>query len=352
MSKYYRLKVKDIVQETSDTITIHLKQPLFSKINYKPGQFLTLIVPVKGQSYRRAYSLSSSPDLDKNLCVTIKRVEKGIVSNFLNDHLKVGDRLDIMEPIGNFMLEIDPKMERHVGLFGAGSGVTPLMSIAKSVLANEPKSIVSLVYGNRTWDSIIFRELIEEMQAKYGKRFNVVHTLSQADTSWGGYKGRIDKTLVVNVLNLLPKMTNSEYFMCGPEGMMDDVTEALKMVGATKAQIHRESFVSAASSEGKKEDKNAMAKSEAQEIILLVSGDEYKLTVPPNTFILDAALGAGIDVPYSCQSGLCTACRGKCITGAVTMDEDEGLSEKEIKEGYVLTCVARPITNNVVIEIG
>jgi len=354
MSRYFNLKVKDIVQETDDTITIFLKPPLFSKIKYEPGQFLTLIVPINGNTYRRAYSLSSSPHTDPDLAVTIKRVTNGVVSNYLNDHLKVGDRLEIMEPIGNFKLVPDKKAERHIVLFGAGSGVTPLMSIAKSILSYEPKSLVSLVYGNRSLDSIIFRNLLKDMEKKYGERFKVVNVLSRPENAWGGYTGRIDRDLTINVVNLLPKLAheNTEYFMCGPEGMMDSIIEALHSLKVPKERIHRESFVSNVSADHKKDHDPNTANSVAQEVTIILDGDEHKVLVQPNSFVLEAALQAGLDIPYSCQSGLCTACRGKCHTGAVKMDEDEGLSEAEINDNFVLTCVARPLTNNVVIEIG
>ncbi len=351
MSKYYTLKIKDVVRETSDTITIHFRQPLFTTIKYEAGQFLTLIVPINGKTYRRAYSLSSAPNVDSTLAVTIKRVPNGIVSNYLNDHIKVGDRLDIMEPMGHFKLSIDPKAARHIVLLGAGSGVTPLMSIAKSVLAYEPKSVVSLIYGNRNESGIIFAKTLEEMQKKYGERFNLVHTLTQPEGKWNSYTGRIDKNLTINVLNLLPKdLYTSQYFMCGPEGMMDAVVEGLTFLKVSPEQIYRETF-NPPSAEEKTTDTNNNLQID-REVTIVLDGDTHKITVAPDKFVLDAALDAGLDMPYSCQSGLCTACRGKCVTGEVKMIEDEGLTENEIKQGYVLTCVSKPLTDNVKIEIG
>ena len=352
MSKYYTLKIKDVVRETADTITIHFRQPLFTTIKYEAGQFLTLIVPINGKTYRRAYSLSSAPHVDSTLAVSIKRVPNGIVSNYLNDHIKVGDRLDIMEPMGHFKLSIDPKAARHIVLFGAGSGVTPLMSIAKSVLAYEPKSSVSLIYGNRNESGIIFAKVLEEMQKKYAERFNLVHTLTQAEGKWNGYTGRIDKTLTINVMNLLPKAdpNTSEYFMCGPEGMMEAVVEGLTFLKVPAERIHRESF-NAPSAEENTADANGTAQTD-REVTIVLDGETHKIMVASNKFVLDAALDAGLDMPYSCQSGLCTACRGRCVAGEVKMLEDEGLTENEIKQGYVLTCVSKPLTDNVKIEIG
>ncbi|MCS6968363.1 MAG: ferredoxin--NADP reductase [Cytophagales bacterium] len=353
--KQFNLKVKDITRETEDTVTLHLRQPLFSKIKYKPGQFLTLILNINGKSVRRAYSLSSAPEIDDTLSITIKRVPGGLVSNYVNDHVKVGDYVDILEPIGNFYLEPNKDLQRHIVLFGSGSGITPLMSIAKSVLAFEPKSIVSLIYGNRTLETVIFRQKLEEMQNRYGDRFRVVHVLSRAESSqWNGYKGRIDKQLTIDILQCLPKFEadKTEYFMCGPEGMMDQVMEALHALNVPAQRIHRESFFAPTAEETKDEAALKASGIIEQQVTIILDGDEYQITVKPTQSILDAALNAGLDMPYSCQSGLCTACRGLKKSGEVKMDEDEGLSEKEIQQGYILTCVAHPLTENVVIEIG
>lgn len=350
--KFHTLKVKDITKETSDTITVHLKQPLFAKLKYKAGQFLTVVVPIDGKSIRRAYSLSSAPNIDETLSITIKRVENGLVSNYVNDHLKAGDKMEIIEPMGNFYIEPDKNLARHIILFAAGSGITPLMSIAKSILAFEPKSTISLIYGNKSMNTIIFKDKIEEMQKKYGERFNLVHVLSRAEEDWIGYKGRIDKTLTINVLNLLPKFDKdkTEYFMCGPEGMMNEIANALKSLQTPSEHIHRESFVSSAASEAKEEAKSAG--SVQREVTIIVDSEEYRVMVSPKKTILEAGLDAGVDMPYSCQSGLCTACRGRRKSGEVKMDEEEGLSALEIKDGYVLTCVSHPLTDDVVIEIG
>ncbi|MCU0389837.1 MAG: ferredoxin--NADP reductase [Thermoflexibacter sp.] len=350
--KFHTLKVKEITKETNDTITVHLKQPLFSKIKYKAGQFLTIVLTIDGKSIRRAYSLSSAPNIDETLSITIKRVENGIVSNYANDHLKAGDKLEIIEPMGHFCIEPDKNLTRHIVLFGAGSGITPLMSIAKTILMFEPKSTVSLIYGNRSTDTIIFRQAIEQMQKKYAERFNVVHVLSRAENDWIGYKGRIDKSITINVLNLLPKFdkATTSYFLCGPEGMMEEVNAALLQLQTPKEQIHKESFISSTATEAKEEAKHQTGGIE-REVTIILDNEEYKVKVKPNSTILDSALDAGLDMPYSCQSGLCTACRGKKKAGEVKMDEDEGLSDAEIQEGFVLTCVGHPLTDDVVIEI-
>jgi len=189
MSDFFTLKVKEVVKETEDTVTIHFKQPLFKKVKYKPGQFLALLFTINGEKVRRSYSMSSAPNLDNTVAVTVKRVEGGLVSNHINDNVKAGDSIEVMQPLGNFIYQVDNKAKRHVLLFGAGSGITPLMSILKSVLFFEPDSVVSLVYGNRNKSSIIFSQKLEELKKKFGERLNLVHSLTQPDADWGGYSG-------------------------------------------------------------------------------------------------------------------------------------------------------------------
>ncbi len=346
MAKYHKLKVKEITQETADTITVHLKQPLFSKIKYISGQFLTILVPIDGKTERRAYSLCSAPVADSDLMFTVKRVPKGLVSNYLNDNLNVGDKLEIMEPLGNFIWQAEPKIERHVVLFGAGSGITPLMSILKTVLLFEPKSKVTLVYGNQTESSIIFKNKLDWFQDKYGERLKITHVLSQKPVDWA-ITGRINTQIVEKTFENINK-SNAICFLCGPEGMQTTVRETLEKLGLTAQQIQQESFVNTKLAVSPSESDS----SDSKTVTIMLDGASHEIDVPSDKFILDAGLEAGLDMPFSCQSGICTACRGKCQTGEVKMQDDEGLSESEIRDGYVLTCVSRPMTDDVVIEIG
>ena len=198
MSDYYTLKVKDIIKETDDTVTIQFKQPLFKKVKYISGQFLTVIIPVNGEKLRRSYSMSSAPNLDSHIGVTVKRVENGVVSNYLNDHIKKGDSIEIMKPMGNFTLEPNKQGKRNIILFGGGSGITPLMSILKSALYFEPNSAVSLVYANSDEDCIIFKDQLDALKEKFGERFNLVHVLSQPKQMWNGHTGRMDE-IIINI---------------------------------------------------------------------------------------------------------------------------------------------------------
>jgi ring-1,2-phenylacetyl-CoA epoxidase subunit PaaE len=354
MSSSLKLTVKKIIRETSDAISIHFDPPP-QAAPYLSGQFLTLISSVNGKSVRRAYSLCSSPVSDADWAVAVKRVEGGLMSNFLNEQLKEGAQIELLPPMGNFVVKTEPSKSRHFVLFGGGSGITPLYSIAKTVLKSEPGSFVSLIYGNRDSDSIIFKTGLDQLGQEYKDRFALIHVLEKPPGDWSGLTGYITVEVVKNSLRLFPQLpsTDTFYYMCGPLPMMDSVRQSLDLLGIPAAHIFRESFFS---DQSKSADEKAVVvnsnKPGIQTVTILLEGKEYKVEVAPEESILQAALDDDIDMPYSCQSGLCTACRGKCLSGSVHLDEREGLSDSELKEGYVLTCVGHPITPGVIIEIG
>lgn len=354
--KYYDLTVKEIIQESRDAISIVFEQPAQSPVQYKAGQFLTLIIPVNGKEVRRAYSLCSSPYVDKDLAVTVKRVDGGLMSNWLADNLKVGLKVKVMEPMGQFTTEYSKDRKRHLVMFAGGSGITPMMSIIKSILAQEPNSIVSLIYCNRDIDSIIFKETLDEMQTRDEGRLHVIHVLDNAPMNWQGYSGLLNHEMLTKLFERVPDwgIENTTYLMCGPEGMMKNVDSLLAMRNIPKEKIFKESFVQGTIDKDQKKEEIVAANEELKEreVTIRYDGQEYKVMVPPDKGILESALDQGIDLPYSCQSGLCTACRGKALSGIVKLDEEEGLSQSERAEGYVLTCVGHPMTDDVVIEIG
>lgn len=351
---YYDLYVKNIVHETKDAVTIVFEQPQ-GKIQYKSGQFLTLITSVQGKEVRRAYSLCSSPFVDADLAVTVKRVENGLMSNWLPDNLKQGSKLRVMEPMGQFTTEYDSKRKRHIIMFAGGSGITPMMSIIKSVLTQEPESIVSLIYCNRDIDSIIFKDELEKRDAKYEGRLHVIHVLDNAPMNWQGYSGLLSHEMLTRLFERVPDwgIDKTTYLMCGPEGMMKNVETLLAARNIPQEKIFKESFVQGTIDKKEtKEVASAAGEKKAREVTIRYDGQEYKIMVEPDMTILQTALDQGIDLPYSCQSGLCTACRGRALSGEVKLDEEEGLSKSERAEGYVLTCVGHPMTDDVVIEIG
>ncbi len=364
MSKYFHLTVKEVVRETEDTVTIHFWHPPHATIPYKAGQFLTLIVTVEGKKLRRAYSMSSSPTKDASIAVTVKRLPNGQVSNYLNDHVKAGDVIEVMEPMGHFVYEPKPAKSkslfsfgggdkgRQLVFFGAGSGVTPLMSMLKTALPAEPQARITLFYGSRTETNIIFRDQLSQLQEEYGNRLEVFHILSQPQ-SWSERTGRINQQAAIRLLDETGiKAAAAEYYLCGPDGMMEEVQNALNILKVPKEQIHKESFAPSKDTHGEVvEEEDDDSKLKAREVTIIYEGAEYKVEVKPHQTILEAGLEMDIDLPYSCQAGMCTACMGRCQSGKVMMDEEDGLTPQEIASGFVLTCVAHPLSDGVVVEI-
>jgi ring-1,2-phenylacetyl-CoA epoxidase subunit PaaE len=353
--KYYDLLVKDIILETKDSISIVFSHPAEGKILYKSGQFLTLIASIQGKEVRRAYSLCTSPFTDSDLAVTVKRVDLGLMSNWLPDNLKKGSQVRIMEPMGQFVTEYNPTGKRHVIMFAGGSGITPIMSIIKSILSQEADSICSLIYCNRDEDSIIFKSALETMEINDQGRLHVIHVLDNAPMNWQGYSGLLNHEMLTKLFERIPDwgIAKTTYLMCGPEGMMKNVESLLRVRNIPMEKVFKESFVQGIiDKDTKPEPVVSQDEQKIREVTIRYDGQEFKVMVPPHKAILETALDQGIDLPYSCQSGLCTACRGKCLSGQVRLDEEEGLSQSERAEGYVLTCVGHPVTDDVVIEIG
>lgn len=365
MSSYLTLTVVALTQETPDTITIHLQRPDGQAVASKPGQFLTLLVPcgpAGSRPERRAYSLSSTPAEAPRLSVTVKRVAGGLVSNYLLDTVKVGQQYEVLPPLGSFVVQPSPKAARSLVLMGAGSGITPLMSMLKAVLAEEPQSHVLLIYGNRNENTVIFKQQLAELEASSRGRLQVEHVYSQPLHATGPHQhtGRLNRTTILRVLEQRHQFPapQAEYYICGPEGLMTEAQAALELLKVPSSRIRRESFVAAAdAAEAGDTHGDSLAGPNdgpvtERTVTIQYEGSEYKLVVPAKTTILDAALDQDIDLPYSCQAGVCTACRGKCLSGKVHLDEREGLSDAELAKGYILTCVAHPLTADVVIEIG
>lgn len=341
------LKVKDVVKETSDAVSIHFENPENGKINYKAGQFFTLIVNVNGKEERRSYSVCSSPEVDEFPAVAVKRVEGGIVSNYLNSEVKAGDTMQVIPPLGNFTTEFSANNSRNIVLIAGGSGITPMMSLAKSALNIEPNSKVTLLYANRNADSIIFKSQLEALKDQFAQ-LEVIHVLENNDDNYGQHQGYISQSIVQQVKESVND-AQAEYFVCGPTPMMDIAINSLKNLGVAEGLIRKESFTPSSSAV---EPTNESEEIVAREVTVILDGEEHKYTVEPKETILEKGLDEMIDLPFSCQSGLCTACRGKCVSGKVKMDASDGLSEAELEEGYVLLCVGHPMTDDVVVEIG
>ncbi len=352
--KQYPLKVKKVNKLTKEAVSIYFDIPdaLKEVFKYKQGQFLSIQVNIDDQKYRREYSLCSSPYTETDHVIASKIIGNGIVSTYLYHNLKEGDVLYAYPPQGKFFTELNPANEKSYILIGGGSGITPLFSILKSVLAVEPKSKVILYYGSASEDSIIFKNELTKLQKEYSDRFKIYFTLNDCSDEWTGLKGIVNKNDLLKIIKADSgnKINEAEFFICGPAEMMELVKQTLvdENVPADKihieyftAPVHHEEYIP----EGEESD---VVKERQVEIIL--EGNEYKIDVPPEMKILDAAIKADLDPPYSCKAGICTTCRAKLYSGKVKMDEREGLSDSEIEEGFILTCQSHPLTDNVKIE--
>lgn len=351
--RLYPLKVKKIVKLTKDAVAVYFEIPedLKRTFRYKQGQFLSLQIEINGEKYRREYSLCSSPYSHEDHVIASKVIGNGNVSNYLYNDLKEGDILQVYPPQGKFFTELHDTNEKTYFLIGGGSGITPLISILKSVLHAEPKSKIILYYGNLNEESIMFKYELAELSEKYPDSFKLYNTLSETADSWTGLKGFINKEDLVKIINdNSVDKTSSEFFICGPGEMMDLVKEVLQNEKIPSDKIHIEYFTAPVHHEEYVPEGEEDDVVKEREVQIILDGSEYTVSVPPDTVILDAAIKADVDPPYSCKSGICTTCRAKLYSGKVKMDEREGLSDSEIDDGYILTCQSHPLTDDVKIE--
>jgi len=352
-SQHGSLKVREVVRETPDTVTIFFEQPE-PFLEYKPGQFLTLILEINGKEERRSYSLCTSPYVDPYPAVTVKRIKGGVVSNYLNEHIRPGKTINILKPMGNFTTDFHSKNKNHFVMIAGGSGITPIMGIMKSVLVNEPLSKITLLYCSRSENEIIFKDQLDKLVEANPDRLDVVMNISKPGESWSGLKGRIDAVKIKEVLatRAHTDLEKSKYFLCGPEGLMDTAKDTLLSLQVSNDDIIKESFYTAASEDaGDPTAQGTDRPTLTREVTVILEGQEYTYAVSPDKTILEAGLDENLDMPYSCQSGLCTACMGRLVSGEVKMDEDAGLSDNEKKDGYILCCVSRPMSGDIKIKI-
>jgi ring-1,2-phenylacetyl-CoA epoxidase subunit PaaE len=359
MSKFNKLKVQSVVSETHDAVSVSFEVPDSMLVNYQfhPGQYTTLRLNINGEMVNRSYSFCSSPYAQEPLTIAVKRVDGGKASNYIGDSLKPGMELEIMEPMGNFHAPLDANNAKHYVLFGGGSGITPVFSILKSVLLKEPKSRVTLFYGNRDTKSIIFKKQIDEWAQKHSDRLKVVYILDREEAGWSGYTGFVVKDMALKLLreNTDLNFQHSEFFICGPTPMMKEVESALGVLGMPKEKIHIEYFTAKAEEDKKAADVGATMISDVPftgktKVKIIYDGKEVEFNVSEKETILHAALDAGYDPPYSCMVAACCTCRAKLIAGKVEMDDRESLTDGEIAKGYVLTCQAHPKSNGIILN--
>lgn len=367
MSKqFYALKVNSIREETPTTKTVFFKIPenLQSTFQYTHGQYLTLRAEIKGEEVRRAYSMCSSP-LENDIAVTVKRVDGGRMSNHIHDQVSAGDTVEVMPPEGRFFTPLGAEQRKDYYLFGAGSGITPLMSMLKTILEVEPMSTVYLLYGSRNEEEIIFRSTLEQMQQQYADQLIVTHILSQpkrekgggvfgfmkkSTSNWTGKIGRITAKEVAQFLEEHPSRSpQAEYFICGPGTMIDTVEDFLVQQGIDQQHLHTERFVTVAPEAVASSAAAAPAPSQAGAAMVKVEldGSEFEITVPEGKTILDVLIEQKYDAPYSCTSGACSTCMAKVTKGTTKMDVCYALDDDEVEEGYILTCQAKPTSPEV-----
>lgn len=346
---YRTLSIKEVVPIAKDAVNLVFEKPK-KDFTYEPGQFLTIIDQVGEEKLRRAYSLCSTPEIDELPAVTVKRVPGGQMSNHINDQYQAGRQVDIMDPMGMFTTKYSRDKVRKAIFWGGGSGITPLYSILRTVLKTESFSKVALVYGNREEDYIIFKKELAELESEYGARFQLIHILENDPNGFTHHHGIPTPDMIAEIVAEIGFDETAEHYICGPAPMMHVVQAGLELGKVPEENIKTESFESGKSApEPIGDTKKAV---EESEVTIVLDGQEHILNVKGSTPILEAGLDAGLDMPYSCQSGLCTACRGKCLEGKVSIEEADGISQEEIDEGYALLCVGKPETDRVKVVVG
>jgi ring-1,2-phenylacetyl-CoA epoxidase subunit PaaE len=354
--RFYTLKVKEVRPETTDCVSVSLEIPdeLQEAYQFAPGQYLTFKKHVQDAEIRRSYSICSSPK-ENELRVAIKKVEQGKFSGFANSDLKAGDELDVMTPMGKFSPRKTEQTKKHYLAFAAGSGITPVMSIMKSVLHEEPESDFTLVYGNKNRNTIIFREQIEALKNQYMQRFRVYHVLSRETMDVPLFSGRINADKCRDFSRTLVNLSKTdEIFVCGPEDMLISVRQQLMDLGVPSDHIHIELFTSPDQPKANhekwvnehKEDQGVMSK-----VSVRLDGSTFEMDLAYNgESILDAALANGADLPYACKGGVCSTCRAMVTEGEVDMEVNYAIEQDDLDKGFILTCQAHPKTAKVVVD--
>jgi len=360
MSNFHNLKVEKIVRETGQCVSLHFEVPesLSEVFAHKPGQYLTLKTTIAGEDVRRAYSICSAPG-DEGVAVSIKQVQNGKMSTYINQQIKAGDVLEVMAPEGRFVVQTDPLAERDHYFFAAGSGITPIMSMIRTILEEEPKSSCYLLYGNRDEDNIIFKNSLDQMAATYEGQFTVDYVLSQpkrekkggllgafskGKTTWKGKTGRINKSVLDQWMDDTPSKTGrNEYYICGPAGMISLLKSYLQNMDVAESQINVEYFSSGDATGSTSSGTNAAT------LEATIEGGQYTVEIPAGKTVLDSLLDQKIDAPFSCTSGACSTCVAKVTEGSAEMETCFALDDDEIADGFILTCQAHPTSKKLVI---
>jgi ring-1,2-phenylacetyl-CoA epoxidase subunit PaaE len=339
---FHPLRIASVIRDTEDAIAVTFEVPddLRGAFAFRAGQYLTLRADIGGAEIRRAYSICSAPS-EAGLTVGIKRVEGGVFSSWAHAALRPGSTVEVMAPDGRFGIAPDPRLARHVVGIAAGSGITPILSIIQAVLEGEPGSRCTLLYGSRATAQIMFRTALEDLKDRYLDRLGVVHVLSREAQDIAVLHGRLDEA---RIAALLPPAPIDEAFICGPEGLIAAAETAL---AGRVGRVHVERFTPS----GPVRAPAPVVPSPARVTATIIfDGKTNNIAVPENAAILDAALAAGLDLPWSCRGGMCSTCRARLTEGAAEMAENFSLEPWETEAGYILTCQARPTTQHVTVD--
>jgi len=343
MGHFHTLSIKSIKRQTPKAVQVFLDIPqeLKDEFQFKPGQYITLSTTIDGEEIRRSYSICTTPE--EGLAVVVKAIEDGVFSNHVNSHLKEGDSIEVMPPEGHFIIE-DQNENSNYCAFVAGSGITPVMSLVKSVLQNNSSSQFVLVYGNKSPEQTIFFNELLELQKEYAERLFVENIYSETRED-NAHFGRIEKPTVNYVLkNKYKGLDFAEYLLCGPEPMIDHVQDVLKENAVAEDDIKYELFYS-------EKEGNEVEHTEGKtKLKIIVDDEEHELIMDQDEVILNAILEQDIDVPYSCQGGICSSCLAQLKSGKAEMRKNQILTDEEVDQGLILTCQAQPQTPEVVVD--
>ncbi|MEI8156020.1 MAG: 2Fe-2S iron-sulfur cluster-binding protein [Burkholderiales bacterium] len=359
--RFHDLRVSRVSPEAAGSVAVAFDVPdaLLESFDFQPGQYLTLRSKIDGADVRRSYSICCTHSHLKSqheLVVGIRPMEGGVFSNWAATQLKAGDTLAVMPPDGRFVSK-RPRALHRVG-FAAGSGITPILSIMASTLEDQPDSKFTLVYGNRSMGSVMFNEALQDLKDRFAGRLTLIHILSRQAQEADLLQGRIDGDKVrALIAALLPVGSMDEVFVCGPEAMIEATQKALLDAGVPEKQVHTERFTSPALETLTPEARQAaVAKSmklpAGGQVFLTVvlDGKSHALKMNPDQHVLDVAMAAGLDLPFSCKGGVCATCRCKVMTGSVAMDKNFGLEAWETDKGFVLSCQSRPTSEAVTVS--
>jgi ring-1,2-phenylacetyl-CoA epoxidase subunit PaaE len=357
LAKHFRpLTILDIRNETADCISVafHIPAEWREEFGYKAGQNITLRTVINGGEIRRSYSICSSP-YENELRVAIKRVEEGLFSSHAHRHFEAGQTLEVMAPTGNFVLPLQTANKKHYMAFAAGSGITPVISLLKTILKEEPLSRFTLVYGNRNRNTVIFREELMAIKNEHPERFQLIPVFSREKMDAPLFEGRIDAAKCEMIFKqIIPLAQDQEYLLCGPAPMIFEVREWLLAQKVAEKRIHYELFSDPGESGAaikKILPEKKESSGEKSLVTIRLDGISSDFQIPrEGPTILEAAIEAGADLPYACRAGVCASCRAKLVQGKVTMDQNYALADEELEEGFILACQSHPASEKLLID--